>query len=67
MDMKYEHFGSRLALGGFLTAVVLSLAACAWFVGWVDLCGGSWLLELVVVRQKEIEEEEEEKEKEIEF
>ena len=65
MDMKYEHFGSRLALGGFLTSVVVSLAVCVQFVGWVDLCGGSWLLELVVVWQQEIEEEE--KEKEIEF
>lgn len=65
MDMKYEHFGSRSVLGGFLTSVVVSLAACAQFVGWVDLCGGSWLLELVVVWQQEIEEEE--KEKEIEF
>lgn len=63
MDMKYEHFGSRSALGGFLTSVVVSLAACAQFVGWVDLCGGSWLLELVVVWQQEIKEEE----KEIEF
>ena len=65
MVMKYEHFGSRSALGGFLTFVVVSLAVCVQFVGWVVLCGGSWLLELVVVWQQEIEEEE--KEKEIEF